>query len=77
MAGPVAAAVGVAVGAVVGGYAGKSVGELIDPTSEDNWLRDNFKSRPTLKRVIATKIFVQHIATVAWRSRSTAMRAWT
>ena len=44
--GPVGAAVGAAVGAVAGGYAGKGVGELIDPTTEDNWLRDNFSSRP-------------------------------
>ena len=44
VAGPVAAAVGAAVGAVVGGYAGKGVGELIDPTTEDNWLRDHFMS---------------------------------
>ncbi len=46
VAGPVATAVGAAVGAVVGGYAGKGVGELIDPTTEDNWLRDHFMSRP-------------------------------
>jgi hypothetical protein len=46
VAGPVAAAVGAAVGAVAGGYAGKGIGELIDPTTEDNWLRENFKSRP-------------------------------
>ena len=46
VAGPVAAAVGVAAGAVAGGYAGKGIGELIDPTTEDSWLRDNFKSRP-------------------------------
>jgi hypothetical protein len=45
-AGPAAAAVGAAAGAVVGGLAGKGIGELIDPTTEDNWLRDNFKSRP-------------------------------
>jgi hypothetical protein len=44
VAGPVAAAVGAAVGAVAGGLAGKGVGELIDPTTEDNWLRDNFDS---------------------------------
>ena len=44
--GPVAAAVGVAVGAVAGGYAGKSVGEIIDPTTADGWLRDRFMSRP-------------------------------
>src|SRR3954466_13396097 len=46
VAGPVAAAGGAAVGAVAGGYAGKGIGELIDPTTEDNWLRDNFQSRP-------------------------------
>jgi hypothetical protein len=44
--GPVGAAIGAAVGAVAGGYAGKGVGEMIDPTTEDNWLRDNFESRP-------------------------------
>jgi hypothetical protein len=44
VAGPLAAAVGAAVGAVAGGYAGKGIGELIDPTKEDNWLRDHFES---------------------------------
>ena len=44
--GPVGAAIGAAVGAVAGGYAGKSIGEMIDPTIEDNWLRDQFESRP-------------------------------
>jgi hypothetical protein len=47
--GPVGAAVGAAIGAVAGGYAGKGVGEMIDPTTEDNWLRDNFKTRPYVK----------------------------
>jgi len=46
VAGPVGTAVGAAVGAVAGGYAGKGIGELIDPTTEDNWLRENFSSRP-------------------------------
>lgn len=45
-AGPIAAAVGAATGAIAGGYAGKGFGELIDPTTEDTWLRENFKSRP-------------------------------
>ena len=44
--GPVGAAIGAAVGAVAGGYAGKGVGEMIDPTTEDNWLRDNFEIAP-------------------------------
>ena len=48
--GPVGAAIGAAVGAVAGGYAGKGVGEMIDPTTEDNWLRENFNSRPYVKK---------------------------
>jgi hypothetical protein len=44
--GPMAAVIGTAVGAVAGGYAGKGIGEMIDPTTEDRWLRDNFESRP-------------------------------
>ncbi|MFO0952870.1 MAG: hypothetical protein U0835_17315 [Isosphaeraceae bacterium] len=50
VAGPVTAAVGAALGAVAGGLAGKGVGELIDPTTEDNWLRDNYTSRPYYKK---------------------------
>jgi hypothetical protein len=49
VAGPVGAAVGAAVGAVAGGYAGKGIGELIDPTTDDNWLRDNFTTRPYVR----------------------------
>jgi hypothetical protein len=32
------------VGAVAGGYAGKGIGEMIDPTRDDRWLRDHFES---------------------------------
>ena len=46
VAGPVGAVIGAAAGAVAGGFAGKGVGELIDPTTEDSWLRENFSSRP-------------------------------
>jgi hypothetical protein len=45
VAGPIGAAIGAAAGAVAGGYAGKGIGELIDPTIEDTWLRENFHSR--------------------------------
>jgi len=39
--GPVGAVIGGIVGgAAAGGLAGKGVGELIDPTTEDNWLRE-------------------------------------
>jgi len=50
VAGPVGTAIGAAAGAVAGGYAGKGVGEMIDPTTEDNWLRENFQSRPYVKK---------------------------
>ncbi len=43
--GPIGAVIGTVVGAVAGGYAGKGVGELIDPTTEDNWLRDSFAGK--------------------------------
>src|SRR5262249_44404492 len=48
--GPIGAAVGAAAGAVAGGYAGKGVGEMIDPTTDDTWLRDNFDSRPYVQK---------------------------
>ena len=44
--GPVGAVVGGAVGAVVGGLTGKGVAEAVDPTVEDAYWRDNFKTRP-------------------------------
>ena len=38
--GPIGAVIGAIVGgAAAGGLAGKGVGELIDPTTEDNWIR--------------------------------------
>jgi hypothetical protein len=46
VAGPVGTAIGAAVGAVVGGLAGKGIAEQIDPTREDAYWRDNYKSRP-------------------------------
>ncbi len=44
--GPVGTVIGAAVGALAGGLAGKSVGEMIDPTAETAYWRDNYKSRP-------------------------------
>ena len=48
---PVGAVVGLVAGAVAGGLAGKGVGELIDPTTKDNWLRDYFSSQEAKKHV--------------------------
>jgi type IV secretory pathway TrbL component len=44
-AAPLGAAVGAVIGAVAGGLAGKSVAESIDPTAEDAYWRENYKTR--------------------------------
>ncbi len=46
--GPIGAAIGALVGgAIAGGLAGKGLGELIDPTTEDNWIREYFRDNKT------------------------------
>ncbi len=44
--GPVGTVIGAAVGAIVGGLAGKGVAELVDPTLEQAYWRDNYARRP-------------------------------
>lgn len=46
LGGPVGTVVGAAVGGVAGGLAGKSVAEQVNPTLEDAYWRDNYRSRP-------------------------------
>lgn len=46
VAGPIGTAVGAAVGAVAGGLFGKGVAEGLDPTVEDAYWRDNYRTRP-------------------------------
>ena len=46
VAGPVGTAIGAAAGAIAGGLAGKGIAEMIDPTQEDAYWRDNYTSRP-------------------------------
>ena len=46
VAGPVGTAVGAAVGAVVGGLAGKGIAEMIDPTAEEAYWRENYDTQP-------------------------------
>jgi len=50
VAGPVGTVVGAAVGAVVGGLAGKGIAEKIDPTIEEAYWRENYVSRPYVKK---------------------------
>jgi hypothetical protein len=42
----VGGAVGAVVGAVAGGLAGKAAGEAINPTEEDAYWRENYRTRP-------------------------------
>lgn len=46
IAGPVGTLVGGAVGAIAGGLAGKGAAEGVNPTVEDTYWRDNYKTRP-------------------------------
>ena len=46
VAGPVGTIVGAVAGAVVGGLMGKGVAEMIDPTAEDAYWKENFRDRP-------------------------------
>ena len=49
VAGPVGTLVGGAVGAVAGGLAGHGAAEGVNPTVEDTYWRENYKTRPYAK----------------------------
>jgi hypothetical protein len=46
LGGPVGVLAGAATGAVLGGWAGKSVAGSVDPTAENTYWEENFRSRP-------------------------------
>src|SRR5436309_13272097 len=48
--GPIGTAVGAVVGAVAGGLTGKGVAEAVDPTAEDAYWRENYKTRGYIER---------------------------
>jgi hypothetical protein len=48
--GPAGTVIGAAVGAVAGGLAGKGVAEMVDPTVEEAYWRENYTSRPYYSR---------------------------
>jgi uncharacterized protein YcfJ len=50
VAGPAGTLVGAAVGAIAGGLAGKGVAEMVDPTVEDTYWRDNHAKQPYYSR---------------------------
>ena len=43
--GPIGAIVGAAIGSVVGGLSGKAAAEVVNPTMEDTYWRDNYRNR--------------------------------
>ena len=46
IAGPIGTAAGAVIGAVAGGLVGKGVAEAVNPTDEESYWRDNYKTRP-------------------------------
>ena len=46
VAGPLGTVVGAAVGAVIGGLAGKAIGEIFDPTVEDEYWHSSYDKEP-------------------------------
>jgi uncharacterized protein (TIGR02271 family) len=68
--GPVGTAVGAAIGAVAGGLAGKAVAEGVDPTAEDAYWRENYKTRPYVKDKDYTAYAPAY--RLGWESRTSA-----
>lgn len=46
MGGPIGGAIGLAAGAIVGGLAGKAIGEAVNPTREEQFWRESYKTEP-------------------------------
>jgi hypothetical protein len=55
VAGPVGAAIGAVAGAVAGGLAGKAPAEAVDPTVEDGYWKDTYKTRPYVAQNVEYK----------------------
>ena len=68
IAGPIGAGIGGIVGAVAGGLAGHGVAEEINPTLEDAYWRDHFKTRPYAK--VATYDAYRDAYRYGWESRA-------
>lgn len=45
VAGPIGTVAGAVIGGIAGGYAGKAAGEYMDPTAEEAFWREHYKSR--------------------------------
>lgn len=69
VAGPVGAVAGAVIGGVAGGYAGKAGAEAIDPTTEDDYWRENYRTRPYYTERSAYEEY-QPAYRYGWESRS-------
>ena len=67
--GPVGAVIGGAIGAVAGGLAGKGAAEAVNPTVEDAYWRDNYRSRPYAKADLGYDTY-RPAYQYGWESRS-------
>ena len=67
--GPIGAVVGAAIGAVAGGLAGKGAAESVNPTVEDAYWRDNYRSRPYAKADLGYDTY-RPAYQYGWESRS-------
>ena len=64
--GPPGVILGTVLGAVAGGLAGKGVGELIDPTTEDNWIREWLAERRHAKELSDEKAIKAYRFGLRW-----------
>jgi hypothetical protein len=69
-AAPVGAAIGAVVGAVAGGLAGKGAAEAVNPTAEDAFWRENFRSRPYYESLYTYEQDYRPAYEYGWRTRS-------
>lgn len=67
--GPVGTAVGAIVGGIAGGLAGKAVAESIDPTVEERYWKDNYRSRPYVTQDAAYEDYAPAYR-YGWESRA-------
>jgi hypothetical protein len=66
--GPVGFVAGGIAGALIGGLAGKGAAEGVNPTDENAYWRDNYKSRPYVKADVAYHVY-QPAYQYGWESR--------
>lgn len=69
VAGPIGIAAGAVIGAVAGGLAGKAAAEQVDPTLEDAYWRDNYRTRPYVEPNAEYDMY-QPAYRYGWESRS-------